>query len=135
MKNTFEIVTNPQTGQQISDSKTHKLQIQYSDISSGDYNKALEYVCVNNDWRLPSLGQLKILYDELHTLGLGNFEAAGKFENGIYVPCDNHHVGNYWSSFHFRELKLAKRFNFSSGYKSNSVLWRCFGNIRLVRSL
>lgn len=121
MNNTFEIVNNPQTGQQIWESKTLKLQIQYSDIGSGNYNQALEYVCINNDWRLPSLGELKILYDELHTLGLGNIEAAGNFDNGIYVPCNNHHVGLYWLSFHFKEAKLARRFNFSAGYKDNSM--------------
>lgn len=74
-------------------------------------------------------------FDELHTLGLGNFESAGKIDNGIYVPIENHHIGMYWSNFNFKEAKLARRFNFSAGYKDMSMSWDFYGNIRLVRSI
>ena len=134
MNSSFKIVIDSKTGYQIWESKTHNLQIQYSDIGSGNYYEALEYVSIDNDYRLPSLEELKILYDELHTLGLGNFEAAGKIENGIYVPIENHNIGMYWSSFNFKEAKLARRFNFSAGYKDMSMPWDFYGNIRLVRS-
>jgi hypothetical protein len=116
MNSAFKIITDPQTGQQIWESNTHNIQTQYSDIGSGNYFKALEYVIIENDWRLPSLEELKILYNELHTLGHGNFQS-----------------GMYWSSFHFKEAKLARRFNFSSGNRDLSVPWTTYGNIRLVR--
>jgi hypothetical protein len=73
MNSSFKIVIDSKTGYQIWESKTHNLQIQYSDIGSGNYYEALEYVSIYNDWRVPSLEELKILYHELHTLGFGNF--------------------------------------------------------------
>jgi len=76
LDSSLKIVIDSKTAFQIWESKTHNLQIQFSDIGSGNFYKALEYVSISNDYRPPFLEELKILYDELHTLGLGNFQAA-----------------------------------------------------------
>ena len=86
MNSTFEIVTDPQTGQQIWESKAHKLQVAFSDYEQElNWNDA-NAVCktVRGGWRLPMNFELKILHEELFKLKLGNFEASqywGEYDN------------------------------------------------------
>ena len=90
MANTFEIVTDPQTGQQIWESKEHKLCVAFSDLEPMDKDEAIEFIKNNgNGWRLPSVKEFDLIYREMFLNQLGDFVRfdsifeywTNKFEN------------------------------------------------------
>jgi len=86
MNNTFELVIDPANGQQVYESKEHKLQVAFSDLEEElNWNYAKAACSAQGEgWRLPTNNELKIIYDELFKLKLGNFEACrywGEYDN------------------------------------------------------
>jgi hypothetical protein len=94
------------------------------DILSGcDETKSAAYVCDNyatedyDDWYLPSIEELELMYNELHVQGFGEF-----------------YGGRYWSSTQDFSLG-AWYFNFSTGERGNDRTKNDEGlKVRAVRS-
>ena len=90
MNSTFEIVTDPKTGQQVYESKEHRLQVAFKDLENKMTWDEANSACVKlgEGWRLPSLDELKIMSRELYECNMGNFQSRYLSE---YSPA-------YWSN-------------------------------------
>jgi hypothetical protein len=95
MNNTFEIVTDPQTGQQIWESKAHKLQVAFSDCGAMDKDEAINFKEeLGNNWRLPSVEEFDIMHRELFLNKMADF-------NGVFFSHSDGYSGvthEYWTS-------------------------------------
>jgi len=96
MNSTFKIVTDPQTGQQVWESKEHKLHVAFKDLENTmTWNEAC-FACrdLGEDWRLPSVQEFDIIYREFVLNKIGDFD--GHF----YSHSDGYSgiAREYWTS-------------------------------------
>ena len=134
MNSTFEIVTDPKTGQQVYESKEHKLKVALNDFEPMDKDEANEFIKNNgNGWRLPSVQEFDLIYKELFLNKKGDFK-------GVYFEHSDGYSGytnEYWTSKFDNEpgcLPLVWGFNLDEGM---SFIYNrtCKLGIRLVRSI
>jgi hypothetical protein len=77
MNNTFEIVIDPANGQQVYESKEHKLQVAFKDFEPMDKDEANQFINNNgNGWRLPSVQEFDLIYKEMFFYNIGNFSES-----------------------------------------------------------
>jgi hypothetical protein len=118
MNNTFELVTDLTTGQQVYESKEHKLQVAFSDCKPMDKDEANEFINNNgNSWRLPSVQEFDLIYKEMFSYNIGNFSESileywtNKYENESGLPqlVWGYHLEFGKSLFYNRTEKLGIR--------------------------
>lgn len=96
MNSTFEIVTDPKTGQQVYESKEHRLHVYFKDLENIMTRKEAYFACgdLGEDWRLPSVQEFDIMCRELFLNNMGDF-------NGHFFSHSDGYSGTareYWTS-------------------------------------
>jgi hypothetical protein len=135
MTNTFEIVTDPKTGQQVYESKEHRLQVYFKDLENIMTCKEAHSACkyLGEDWRLPSVEEFEIMHRELFLNKIGDF-------NGHFFSDSDGYSGvtpEYWTSRFDDERGFPPVF---WSYNFDAGTWVIYGEkvelgVRPVRSI